>query len=102
MAVALATTRVSANEVRRLVRAPEARVDRDLGIGAQRPRAVDDVVGLVRREDARRWDASLDPLLQVGNRVESIGGIAATPARPPQHPHELPRLRPTLSPTLSP
>src|SRR5215831_3372648 len=102
MAVALATTRVLANEVRRLVRAPEARVDRDLGIGAQRPRAVDDVVGLVRREDARRWDASLDPLLEVGKRVESVGGIAATPARRHEQPEELPRLLQSLPATISP
>src|SRR5215510_313174 len=102
MAVALATTRVSANEVRRLVRAPEARVDRDLRIGAQRPRAVDDVVGLVRREDALRGDTSLDPLLQVGNRVESVGGIAATPARSHEQPEELTRLRQSLIATISP
>src|SRR5215475_5246397 len=102
MAVSFTTTRVSANEVRRLVGAPEARVDRDLGIGAQRPRAVDDVVGLVRREDTRRGDASLDPLLEVGKRVKSVGGIAATSARRHEQPEELPRLLQSLPATISP
>src|SRR5262245_57944166 len=101
MSVAFATTGVSANEVLRLVGAPQTRVDRDLGIGAQRPRAIDDIVGLVRREDVLRGDTSLDPLLEVGKRVKSVGGIAATSARRHEQPEELPRLRESLVATIS-
>src|SRR5262245_7762373 len=102
MSVAFATTGVSATEVLRLVGAPQTRVDRDLGIGAQRPRAIDDIVGLVRREDVLRGDTSLDPLLEVGKRVKSVGGIAATSARRHEQPEELPRLRESLVATISP
>src|SRR4029434_793482 len=100
--VPVAIVWVSANEIRRLVGAPLAGVDCDLGIGAQRPRAIDDVVGLVRREDAVRWNASLDPSLQVGKRVKSVGGLATTAARRHEQPAELPRLLQSLVTTIFP
>src|SRR4029453_11582142 len=100
--VPVAIVWVSANEIRRLVGAPVAGADCDLGIGAQRPRAIDDVVGLVRREDALRGDASLDPSLQVGKRVKSVGGLAATSARRHEQPEELPRLLQSLIATIFP
>ena len=90
--VPVAIVRVSANEIRRLVGAPLARVDRDLGIGAQRPCAIDNVAGLVRRKDAFRGNASLDPSLKVGKRVKSVGCLAATSARSEEQPEEIPRL----------
>src|SRR4030095_11941554 len=100
--VPVAVLCVSANEIRRLGGAPVAGVDRDLGIGAQRPRAIDDVVGLVRREDALRWNASLDPSLQVGKRVKSVGDLGTTSARPHEQPEELPRLLQSLVTTIFP
>src|SRR5882724_6269647 len=98
----MAVARVSTNEVRRLVGTAATLVHSNLGIGAQRPRAVDDVVGLVRREDALRGDASLDPSLEVGKRVESVGPVAAAPARRHEQPEELPRLLEGLVATISP
>src|SRR4030095_10852616 len=94
--------RVSANEIPGLVGASVPRVDRDLGIGAQRPRVVDDIVGVVRREDALRGNASLDPSLEIGKRVKSVGGLAATSARRHEQPEELPRLLQSLIATIFP
>src|SRR5882672_1050747 len=92
IAVLPLAARLAAVEVRRVIGAAAVVVYGVLRIRADRARAIDHAAGLVRREDALRRDALLDPALEVGHRVEAVGPLAAARARHHEQAEELLRL----------